>query len=89
MKFAKNVKLRQEKFGAVVFDTLREKVYVTNESGSEILALMDEGLSASEIAGRLGRKYVEDSPQVVADIAEFVSGLDAAGLMAASAEEEV
>ena len=39
MDFTKYTKVRNEKFGAVVFDTLNEKVFVTNESGDEILRL--------------------------------------------------
>jgi hypothetical protein len=39
MQFEKHVKVRQEKFGSVMFETLREKIFVTNETGAEILRL--------------------------------------------------
>ena len=42
MGFEKHVKVRQERFGAVVFETLREKVFVTDETGAEILRLLEE-----------------------------------------------
>ncbi len=88
MHFAQYVKLRNEKFGAVVFDTLSEKVYITNESGKEILALMAEGLSACEIAEHLVRKYEDDTSEMQNDVAEFIDGLQSAGLLASSMEEK-
>ena len=88
MQFAEYVKLREEKFGAVVFDTLNEKVYITNESGKEILSLMAEGLSASEIAERLAHRFQEDSSAIQNDISEFVEGLQAAGLLGSLVEEK-
>lgn len=88
MQFAKYVKMRYEKFGAVVFDTLSEKVYITNKSGKEILSLVAEGLSASEIAERLAGKYEEDASQMHDDVAEFIDGLQSGGLLASLAEEK-
>ncbi len=88
MQFAEYVKLREEKFGAVVFDTLNEKVYITNESGKEILSLMAEGLSASEIAERLAPGFQEDSSAIQNDVGEFVEGLQAAGLLGSLVEEK-
>ena len=88
MQFAEYVKLREEKFGAVVFDTLNEKVYITNESGKEILSLMAEGLSASEIAERLAQEFQEDSSEIQNDVGEFVEGLGAAGLLGSLVEEK-
>ena len=88
MQFAKYVKTRYEKFGAVVFDTLREKVYITNDSGKEILSLMAEGLSASEIAERLVREYGGDTSEIQTDVAEFIDGLQSAELLASLVEEK-
>ncbi len=84
MDFTKCTKVRNEKFGAVVFDTLNEKVYVTNPSGDEILRLVAEGLDVPAIAQSLREKYGEDSPEIEADVAEFIDGLCAAGLLAAT-----
>ncbi|MHC4788973.1 MAG: hypothetical protein ACYS8K_07190, partial [Planctomycetota bacterium] len=60
MQFAKHVKWRSEKFGGVIFETLNEKVYVTNETGNEVLRLIDEGLDASAVVERLQGGYVGD-----------------------------
>ncbi len=88
MEFAKYVKMRYEKFGAVVFDTLSEKVYITNGSGKDILSLMAEGLSASAIAEHLAQGYRGNSSEIQNDVAEFVEGLQAAGLLASLVEEK-
>ncbi len=86
MQFAKYVKMRYEKFGAVLFDTLSEKVYITNASGKNILSLMAEGLSGSEIAERLVQEYEEDTSEMQNDVTEFIDGLQSAGLLASSVE---
>ena len=49
MEFKKHVKIRDEKFGSVIFETLREKVYVTNETGSNILQLIKQGKDKQSI----------------------------------------
>ena len=89
MDFAKYVKVRNEKFGAVVFDTLNEKVYVTNESGKSILRLMSDGLEVPQIAERLGQQYGEDLSEIQGDIIDFVNGLQSAGLLTAAVEEKL
>ncbi len=88
MQFAKYVKVRSEKFGAVVFDTLNEKVFVTNETGKEILSLMADGLSTAEVAEQLGGRYDVGSSRIQEEIAAFIDGLQSAGLLAGSVEEQ-
>jgi len=82
MYFADHVKWRSEKFGAVIFDTLNEKVYVTNETGNDILPLIGEGLDVPALAERLREEYAGDQAQIESEVAEFVNGLLAAGLLA-------
>lgn len=75
MKFTRYVKLRQEKFGMVVFETLREKVFVTNQTGKEILKLLKKGYSEEEIINSLLEIYNKDRPQISADVKEFIQQL--------------
>ena len=42
MEFNKHVQVRKEKFGTVIFETLKEKVFVTNSTGSEIIERLKE-----------------------------------------------
>ncbi len=88
MDLTRCVKVRNEKFGAVLFDTLNEKIYVTNESGKDILGLISEGLEPPAIAERLGAGYSEGAEQIDSDVARFVDDLQAAGLLVPAAKEE-
>ncbi len=88
MRFSRYTQWRSEKFGAVIFDTLNEKVYVTNETGNDILRLVEECPDAGAVAARLGEIYDSDSAEIAADVAAFVGELQAGGLVAADSEDE-
>lgn len=75
MIFPKYVKVRQERFGAVVFDTLREKVLVSNPTGAEVLRLLGEGKSVEDICDELSRTYNVDSAQLKVEVNNFVDEL--------------
>ena len=75
MEFATHVQVRQEKFGAVVFETLAEKVFVANETGAEILRLLEQGKSPEEIIAELTENYDADPATIKRDLEQFVSSL--------------
>ncbi len=75
MVFQKYVKVRQERFGAVVFDTLREKVFVSNPTGAGILRLLEEGKSIQDICEELSKGYDRTSAQLNAEVNNFVDEL--------------
>lgn len=76
MQFAKFVKLRKEKFGSVVFDTLKEKVYVTNESAGEILNLIKQGKAKEEITSFLKECYQCEGETIEKEVSEFLGELE-------------
>lgn len=76
MQFAEFVKLRNEKFGSVVFDTLKEKVYVTNETAGEILNLIKQGKSKEEIIYALEENYRSDAETIEKEVSEFLQELE-------------
>ncbi len=80
MELEKHVQVRQEKFGAVVFETLREKVFVANETAAEIFRLHQKGKSAGQIIDELVQNYDADPATIKADVDEFMAGLKAKGL---------
>ncbi|MBM4034241.1 MAG: PqqD family protein [Planctomycetes bacterium] len=86
MRFADHVKWRSEKFGAVVFDTLNERVYVTNETGKEILRLLSEGCEAPAIVESLREGYEGDPGQIDREVSEFLGGLRSAGFLETASE---
>ncbi len=81
MELEKHVQVRQEKFGAVVFETLREKVFVANETAAEIFRLQQEGKSAEQIIDELAENYDADPATIKADLDEFMADLDAKDLV--------
>lgn len=81
MEFQKHVKVRQEKFGAAVFDTLSEKVFVTNETGAEILRLLQKGEEAKEVVEELVKNYDCDPATAKYQTEEFIIRLKEKGII--------
>jgi len=81
MIFNEHVKIREEKFGAVVFETLKEKVFVTNETGKDVLNLLKEGKTAEEIINSLADLYAVKPEDVKEDISGFVGLLKEKGIL--------
>lgn len=75
MKFNKNVQVREEKFGTVIFETLKEKVFVTNPTGADIVRLLKEKKSVSEITKELAVKYGTTETTITADVNQFVDNM--------------
>jgi len=71
MEFTEHVKVREEKFGTVIFETLKEKVFVTNDTGKEIINLLRKGNSPEEIAVILGGSYAGGS-RIENDVNDFI-----------------
>ncbi len=87
MNFTEHTKIRKEKFGAVVFDTLTEKIFITDEIGSEILQLVEQGKDLPEILDALGENYEGDRETMEKDIAEFAEQLKSNKIISDSAQE--
>ena len=75
MNFAEHTKIRKEKFGTVVFDTLTEKIFVTDQIGGEILQLIEQGKDLPEIVSVLGDNYDGDKQEIEKDVVEFMEQL--------------
>jgi hypothetical protein len=75
MKFTEHTKIRNEKFGAVVFDTLTEKIFITDPIGGQILQLVEQGKDLPEIVSVLGDSYDGDGQMMEKDVAEFTEQL--------------
>ena len=74
MNFTEHVKIRNEKFGTVIFETLTEKIFITNETGSEILHLIEQGKDLSQIVDELQKNYLENQ-EIEKDAADFINCL--------------
>lgn len=75
MNFTEHTKIRNEKFGTVLFDTLTEKIFITDQVGGEILQLLEQGKDLPEILGVLSDRYDGDKEVMERDIVEFTEQL--------------
>ncbi len=75
MNFTEHTKVRKEKFGSVVFDTLTEKIFITDGIGSDILELIEQGKAFDEVVSELCERYDGDKEQISGDVTEFVEQL--------------
>ncbi len=75
MKFTEHTKIRNEKFGAVVFDTLTEKIFITDPIGGQILQVVEQGKDLREIVSALRDSYDGDRQMMEKDVAEFTEQL--------------
>ena len=77
MNLTEHTKIRKEKFGTVVFDTLTEKIFITDEIGSEILQLIEQGRQLPQIISELSEIFDGDSQMIEDDVVEFTEQLKA------------
>ncbi len=75
MNFTEHTKIRKEKFGTVVFDTLTEKIFITDQIGGEILQLVEQRKDLPEILSTLGDSYDGDKQMIEKDVVEFIGQL--------------
>ncbi len=74
MNFAEHVKIRNEKFGTVIFETLSEKIFITNQTGTRILELIGQGRDLPQMVDELQKIYLEDQ-EIGKDVADFIDCL--------------
>jgi len=77
----RHAKVREEKRGTVIFDTLSEKVYTINETGASILKLLLSGNTLDDAARILAQDYNSDEAAVRSDVIQFVDELAARSLV--------
>ncbi len=87
MVFNEHVKIREEKFGAVIFETLSEKIFITNETGLKILQLIEQGKDLPQIVDELKKIYI-DNPQAEKDVTDFIGCLKGNNLIGSKLGEE-
>lgn len=81
MNFSEHTKIRKEKFGTVVFDTLTEKIFITDEVGGEILQLVKQGKDLPEIISKLAELFDADESIIEKDVVEFTKQLKASNII--------
>lgn len=83
MKLTEHTKIRREKFGTVVFDTMTEKIFITDEIGGEILRLIEQGRELPQIVSELGKDFDGDEQIIEKDVIEFTTHLKSNNIIGA------
>lgn len=81
LKLARFVKFREEKFGAVLFETQKEKVFTLNATGAAVVRAIVSG--SSDVVGALRAQFDDDSGVLAAEVAAFITALAQQGLLSA------
>jgi hypothetical protein len=81
MKLAPFVKFREEKFGAVLFETRSEKVYTLSPTGAAVVREVIAGADAKSLIDNLKVKYEDKSGKMEKEATEFLASLKEKGLI--------
>jgi len=81
MKLAPFVKFREEKFGAVLFETRSEKVYTLSPTGAAVVREVIAGATSADLAGKLSQKFEDPSGKMAQEATAFLSQLKEKGLV--------
>ncbi|MDX6769203.1 MAG: PqqD family protein [Elusimicrobiota bacterium] len=81
MKLAPFVKFREEKFGAVLFETRSEKVYTLSPTGAAVVREVIAGAGSADLVEKLKAKYEDPSGKMAAEASSFLAQLKEKGLV--------
>jgi hypothetical protein len=81
MKLAPFVKFREEKFGAVLFETRSEKVFTLSPTGAAVVREVITGADAKTVLDNLKVKYDDKSGKMEQEATAFIAQLKEKGLV--------
>ncbi len=81
MRLAKYVKFREEKFGAVLFETRSEKVFTLNPTATAIVREIEAGGDEGAIAARLKARFDDRDGAIEREVVTFIADLRQRGLL--------
>lgn len=83
MKLAKYTKFREEKFGAVLFETRSEKVFTLNPTATAVVREINGGAGSDEVTliDRLHARFRNGDGTIGAEVSAFIAELRAKGLL--------
>jgi hypothetical protein len=81
MKLAKYVKFREEKFGAVLFETRSEKVFTLNPTASAVVREIQAGGDEAAVLLRLKQQFDGDGGAIEREAAKYIGELRTMGLV--------
>ncbi len=81
MKLAPFVKFREERFGAVLFETRSEKVYTLSPTGAAVVREIIAGVDSGALLSSLKEKYEDATGNMEKEAVGFLGELKGKGLI--------
>ena len=81
MKLAPFVKFREEKFGAVLFETRSEKVYTLSPTGAAVVREVIAGAESGNLVAKLQEKFEDPTGKMATEAESFLAQLKEKGLI--------
>lgn len=81
MRLAKFVKFREEKFGAVLFETRSEKVFTLNPTGTAVVREIEAGGDERAIIARLTDRFDDRGGAIEREVVAFLADMRQRGLV--------
>lgn len=81
MKLARYTKFREEKFGAVLFETRSEKVFTLNPTAAAVVREIRVGGDVPGIIERLKARFQDREGSIERDALVFITDLQHKGLL--------
>ena len=81
MRLAKYVKFREEKFGAVLFETRSEKVFTLNPTAAAVVRELEAGRDEGSIVTILKERFNDVDGSVEREVVAFIADLRDKGLL--------
>ena len=81
MKLAPFVKFREEKFGAVLFETRSEKVYTLSPTGAAVVREVIAGAESANLVSKLKEKFEDPTGKMAVEAESFLKQLKEKGLI--------
>jgi len=81
MKLARYVKFREEKFGAVLFESRSEKVFTLNPTASAVVREIQGGGDEAAVLLRLKEQFDGDGGAIEREAATYIAELRKMGLV--------
>jgi hypothetical protein len=81
MKLAPFVKFREEKFGAVLFETRSEKVYTLSPTGAAVVREVIAGAESANLVSKLKEKFEDPTGKMAQEAESFLAQLKEKGLI--------
>jgi len=81
IKLFSQIKVREEQFGLLFFDREKEKYFLADEVGKDVLAAIQSTSTIDEAVDQLKLKYEASGEVIKQDVLFYMDELTKAGLM--------